>query len=226
MRILSCIWSSMSRKELLRLSCYYKTFNQLQSAGNPKASHLLLSSFEDFFPLLSTQDKNLTRLDSRPLKGLVFRMCFLACITPWCSQHLAHLWLTLSSSVGRLAAGTLAATASSWVRLHLMEVSPNCKIKNSAVEYQHWVELIFGCITPTSAPHQCQQPASTSLTLFGVGRIWVIPKTWPGAVEIKTWGIKLLLERNGHFERIILLTCFRHLHSDEINNSENVSLLT
>lgn len=48
--ILSCIWNSRSRKGILRLSFYHKTFNQLQSAGNPKTSRLL---FELFWPFLS-----------------------------------------------------------------------------------------------------------------------------------------------------------------------------
>lgn len=127
--VLSCILNSKSRKGLLRLSFSHKTFNQLQSAGNPKASHFLLTSFERFVPFLSTQDKNLTRLDSRPLRGPVFRMCFLACTAPRCFQQLACLWQTLSSSVGRSAAAMLAVMASSWVRLHLMEVLSNCRKK-------------------------------------------------------------------------------------------------
>lgn len=132
--ILSCFWNSKSKKLFLNPSFYHKTFYQLYPAGILKSSLLHLSSFEHFFSVLSAQHKNLIHLDSRPLKEPVFRMCFLVCIAPWLSQQLARLWRMRSSSAGRLAAGTLAVMASSWVRLHLMEVlSKHCKIKISSV---------------------------------------------------------------------------------------------
>lgn len=131
--ILSCFWNSKSRKGLLKLSFDHKTFNQLQSASNSEASLELLLSF---FPILSTQDRNLPPLDSRPLRGLASRTCCLVCTAPWCSRQSAHPRLMLSCSADRSAAGTPAVMDSSWASSRWMEVPPDCTGKSSAVGNQ------------------------------------------------------------------------------------------